>query len=473
MNGPIRRISYGLFAAFALLLLATTYVQAVAADRYRSSSLNARVLLREGGQERGTVVDRNGLILATSVLEEGGRTFTRIYPTNDLFAHPLGYSAVLFGQTGLERSYSSDLRSRQDLTVSDLLTALFGGDLRPHSIRLTIDANLQEVAAQALGSQHGAIAAVNPQTGEILAYVSSPSFDPNRVSDPAYAQQIESDTSQPRLDRVSATTYPPASTFKLIVAAEALEAGGYTVDSELDDPSALVLPGSQSLILNASQGTCDGGGTVTLLVALARSCNIQFAQLAMDLGTGAISGRAEAFGFNAELDLELPIITSVFPGNLDPATLAQSALGERDVQASPLQMLNVVSAIANHGQLMTPYFVDAVFDADKVTTRVTRPVILSSPISALTAEILKAMMVQAVERGTAGRAVINGITVAGKTGTSETGPHVWFVGFAPAEDPSIAIVVLIENGGDDGNSASGGRTAAPIAQRLIAEWLSP
>lgn len=373
MNGPIRRVTYGLFAAFGILMLATTYIQAVAADRYRSDPANARVLLREGGQERGAIVDRNGEVLAISVLDEGGgRTFDRTYPTNELFAHPVGYSAVLFGQTGLEKQYSSTLRSRQDLTVSDLLTRIFGGDLRPQSLRLTLDAELQRVAIEALGEQSGAVAAVNPQTGEILAYVSTPSFDPNRVSDPAYAIEIEADSSQPRLDRVANTTYPPASTFKLIVAAEALEQG-FTVDSSLPDPIVLELPESSAFLFNASQRECDGGGTVALLTALARSCNIPFAQLAMDLGADAIEERAEAFGFNTTSDLEVPTIASVFPSNLDDAALAQSAIGERDVQASPLQMLNVVSAIANYGQLMTPYFVDAVFDADKNEVEVTRP----------------------------------------------------------------------------------------------------
>ncbi len=473
MNGPIRRITYGLFAAFGILMLATTYIQAVASSRYRSDPANARVLLREGGQERGAIVDRNGEVLAISVLDEGGgRTFDRTYPTNELFAHPVGYSAVLFGQTALEREYSSVLRSRQDLTVSDLLTRIFGGDLRPNSLRLTLDAELQRVAIDALGDQRGAVAAVNPQTGEVLAYVSSPSFDPNRVSDPAYAIEIEDDALQPRLDRVANTTYPPASVFKLIVAAEALEQG-FTVDSSLPDPVVLELPGSSAVIFNASKKACDGGGTVVLMTALARSCNIQFAQLAIDLGPDAIQQRAEAFGFNTAMDLELPTINSVFLSNLDLAALAQSAIGERDVQASPLQMLNVVSAIANRGQLMTPYFVDAIFDADKLEVSVTEPTIAANPISAQTAEALKQMMIEAVEHGTAGRAVVNGVTVAGKTGTSETGPHVWFVGFAPAEDPLIAIVVLVENGGNDGTSASGGGTAAPIAQRVIAQWLSP
>jgi peptidoglycan glycosyltransferase len=429
MNGPIRRVVYGLFVGLALLLVATTYIQAIASGRYRTDPANSRVLIAENSKERGSIVDRNGILLATS--EESSatrRTFTRKYPLGSLTAHPIGYSTVLFGERGIEEAYSSELRSRQDLSISDILIALFGGDLRPESLRLTLDAPLQQAAADALGERPGTIVALDPATGAVLAWVVRPTYDPARITDPAYASELEGDPTSPLLDRAREALYPPASTFKLVVAAEALD-------------------------------------------AIARSCNVPFAALALQLEATAVQERAELFGFNAELPFDLDTVASVVPDHTDdPAARAQSAIGERSVRATPLQMALVAATIANGGEVLSPYLVDAVFDADGKAVEVTDPTTIGRAISTSTAAFLSEAMVLAVEEGTATRAGVGGIRIAGKTGTSEAGsnPPVWFVGFAPADNPTIAIAILVEGGGVDG---SGGSIAAPMARQVFRHWL--
>lgn len=472
MNGPIRRVVYGLFVGFALLLVATAYIQSVASTRYRTDPANSRVLIAENSKERGSIVDRNGILLATS--EESSatrRTFTRKYPLGPLTAHPIGYSTVLFGERGLEDAYSSELRSRQDLSISDVLIALFGGDLRPQSLRLTLDAPLQEAAADALGERPGTIVALDPRTGAVLAWVVQPSFEPARITDPAYASELADDPTSPLLDRAREALYPPASTFKLIVAAEALESGLVDAGSLLPDLASIQLPQTETVLRNAGGSVCVNGGEVSLATAIARSCNVPFASLALQLEPGAVRARAGLFGFGAELPFDLPVAISVVPDHADdPAARAQSAIGERSVRATPLQMALVAAAIANGGEVPTPYLVDAVFDGDGDIVEQTSPVVLDRAMSSATAAYLTEAMVLAVDEGTATRAGVSGIRIAGKTGTSEAGsnPPVWFVGFAPADAPTIAIAILVEGGGVDG---SGGSIAAPMARDVLRHWL--
>ncbi len=472
MNGPIRRVVYAIFIGLGLLLLSTAYIQGVDAARYRTDPANSRVLIAEADKERGAIVDRNGSILAASeATSSAQRSFTRKYPLGEIAAHPIGYSTVLFGETGVEAAFSTRLRSRQDLAISDMLTAMFGGDLRPQSLRLSLDSELQRRAVAAMGDRLGAIVALDPTSGAVLAWVSRPGFDPTRIPDPAYASQVEADPTSPLVDRVRSATYPPASTFKLIVAAEAIESGLASPDTSFPDLAGLELPGSTAVLHNADGGTCAGGGEVTLEVAFIRSCNVPFADLGMSLGNGAIADRAELFGFNSPIPFGLPTVASVWPDySADDAALAQASIGERDVRATPLQMALVAAAIANDGELMEPFLLEAVFNADGDPVEQHQPTALGRTMSPSTANTLTEMMVGVVANGTGARAAIGGIRVAGKTGTSEAGanPPAWFVGFAPADNPVIAVAIMIEGGGIDG---SGGRVAAPIARALFEYWL--
>ncbi len=372
-------------------------------------------------------------------------------------------------------------RSKRDLTASDLISALLGRDLRPRSLQLTIDDPLQRTAWESLGDQKGAVVAIRPDTGEILAMVSKPSFDPNLFLGPeatSVRETLLEDPDEPLADRVTNRTYPPGSTFKVIDASAAIESGIAGPDTLFPDPPELELPGTVEVIRNFDGDPCGTGIEVTLEDAFRRSCNTIFGLLGLQLGADQLWSQAEAFGFNQELPLELPVLGSVFPPPSDfqddlPA-LAQSAIGQRNVRATPLQMALVAAAVANDGLIMEPFLTGAKFDADgNVVTR-TEPTLWQRGISPSTAAILSGLMERVVTSGTGTRATVPGVRVAGKTGTAETGigpPHLWFIGFAPVDRPTIAVAVLVEAGGEAGENATGGSVAAPIARRVLEDWV--
>lgn len=482
MNAPIRRLTAVLLVGFALLLVNVTYIQALAADRYRDDSRNARVQLNIAEKERGFVVDRNSTVLAISEQRDASTGFLRTYPYGDLLGHPVGSSALLFGDRGLERTYADQLRSKQDLTISDVIAGLLGRDLRPQNLRLTLDLDLQQAATLALAGQSGAIVAIEPATGALLAYVSTPGFDPSVLIGSSAApagDALDADPTEPLRDRVVDQLYAPGSIFKVITAAAALESGTVTVDTSFPDPIALALPGSESTISNADNRTCSAGEQVTFAVAFVESCNTTFAQVAMDLGAAAVRAQSESFGFGIEIPFVFPVVESVFsPRDLsnDLPSLAQSAIGQRDVRVTPLHMALVASGVANGGSIMTPYLVSEINDGDGLVLETTQPSVWRQAVSESTAQALTDLMIEAVNRGTGTAARITGHQVAGKTGTAENpgqSPHAWFIGFAPADQPTIAIAVIVEFGGVDGPDASGGRTAAPIAQQTLDAWFRP
>ncbi|MDP8958049.1 MAG: penicillin-binding transpeptidase domain-containing protein [Actinomycetota bacterium] len=482
MNGPIRRLAAVLFLAFAVVVVDLTYLQVVAGPRYRDHPRNARVVISQSGRERGPILSLEGEVLAESVVDpDQAQQFIRRYPHPELYAHVIGYSALLFGQTGVEATHSSELRSGRDVTISGLIRALMGADLRPKGIRLTISHQLQQTARQAMGGARGAVLALDPATGAVLAMVSTPSFDPNLLvaaDRPDIGEQLQDDPARPLLNRAIAQTYAPGSSFKVVTAGAALESGSYNAESTFPDPQALELPGSTSVIRNFDQESCAGGAQVTLTQALVRSCNTIFGMLGMEVGAERMVTQAEAFGFNQEIPLELPTLTSHFPpveafeNNL-PA-LAQSAIGQRDVQATALQMALVAAGMANGGVLMTPYVVGEVFNQDGEVVQATEPIEWRRGLSPASATVLAGMMEQVVTAGTGRQAAIPNVRVAGKTGTAEVPeapPHAWFMAFAPIEQPRIALAVVVENGGEAGESATGGGVAAPIAQQVLAAAL--
>ncbi len=482
MNGPTRRLAVALLAGFALLLLNVTYVQAIAGPRYRDDPRNERTALTRIGKERGMIVSADGTVLAESVASsDDPQRFLRRYPEGEVFAHAVGYTSLRFGDDAVEDAYADDLRSRRDFTISDLLAALLGRDLRPRSVQLTIDADLQRTAFEALNGQAGAVVALRPDTGEVLALVSAPSFDPNGFVGPDAVTERErllEDARQPLLDRATGESYSPGSTFKVVVAAAAIEEAVAGPESRFPDPLELTLPGSTAVIRNFDRGPCGSGDTVTLREAFRKSCNTIFGQLAMDLGAELLSTQANRFGFNQEIPFQWNPLTSFFPAagsfENDLPGLAQSGIGERDVQATPFQMALVASAVANQGIMMRPFLVKRVADADGEVLRETEAEIYDRAVAPATAELLAGMLEQVVTNGTGGRAAVSGVRVAGKTGTAQAdqgAPDVWFIGFAPVDDPTIAVAVVIEDGGAVGESATGGSVAAPVAQRVLAQWL--
>lgn len=481
MNGPIRRLAVGLFVCMTVLLGAVTWIQGVRADTYRSDPRNARQAIAQAGKERGLIVSAEGEILAESVpSEEDPRRFVRRYPEGPVFAHTVGYTSATVGDGGLEAAYVDELRSRRDLTFSDLVSAILGRDLRPRSIRVTLDRDLQLAAYEALGDRQGAVVALDPATGAVLAMVSRPSFDPTVLegSEAAAAwEELLADADQPLADRATRELYPPGSTFKTLVAAAALEVDVADPDTTFDDPREFQLPGSTATISNFGGGLCGDGTEVTLMRAFVRSCNTVFADLAIQVGAEDIGVVADALGFNSELEFPWNVAESAFLTDEladDDAALAQSGLGERDVRATPLQMAMVAAAVANQGQVMQPYLVDELLDAEGNTLEETPPESLSRAISPETAAVLSQMMERVVTEGTGTAATVPGVRVAGKTGTAQAGEgasYPWFLGFAPIDNPSIAVAVMLEPQPATGDSDTGGRVAAPIAGEVIASWL--
>ncbi|MEN8114327.1 MAG: penicillin-binding protein 2 [Actinomycetota bacterium] len=486
MNVPLRRAALAILAAFALLLGTTVWIQAVAGPGYRDDPRNPRLTAWRVGRERGAIIAADGTALARSDPNPADpQTFTRVYPTSAEYAHTVGYVSVLFGSRGLEKTRTTDLVSHRASTISGVLNAVLGGDPRPRGLRLTIDNDLQSAAVQALTGQRGSIIAVDPSTGAVLASASTPGFDPNVLvgadAGPA-GQELEADPTEPLLHRTIATTYPPGSTFKIITTAAALETGIAGPATEFPDPVELELPGSTATIHNYDDESCGDGHAITLEEAFVRSCNTTFAALGMEVGGEVLAETAEAFGFNGEIPYDLDVLASAFPNPSgiadDPAATAQNAIGQRDVRSTPIQMALVAAAVANEGNIMTPYVVGDVFTHDgKIESR-TEPAVWRRAISPASAAVLSGLMEKVVISGTGRNAAVPGIRVAGKTGTAEvTGaaPHVWFVGFAPVEpepgERQIAIAIVLEAGGMAGETASGGSVAAPIAADLFEAYL--
>ncbi|MCZ6739295.1 MAG: penicillin-binding transpeptidase domain-containing protein, partial [Actinobacteria bacterium] len=275
MNGPIRRLAIGMFAAMGALVLAVTWFQVVRADALKTDPLNPRPALTERGKERGLIVTIDGTVVARSVEDPDSRDFIREYPEGEAFAHTVGYSSFLVGASALEAAYSSRLRSRRDLTISDMVAVILGRDLRPENLEITIDSKLQRAALEALGDNRGAVIALDPRTGAVLAAVSTPSFDPTLLLGDDAADQWENlltDQSQPLIDRGTKEIYAPGSSFKTVVAATAIDTGLAGPGTTFDDPDEFDLPGSEASISNFGGRPCNDGVSVSLLEAFVRSC---------------------------------------------------------------------------------------------------------------------------------------------------------------------------------------------------------
>ncbi len=481
MNPSIRRLSVLTFAMFLVLMLAATWIQFVEADSLNADSRNHRTLYREYGTFRGPIVV-DGEAIVFSVPVDDNFNYQRTYVDGSLYAPVTGYYSVVYGRTGIEQAENSLLNGSADaLFWSRLGDLLSGKEQQGASIELTLRSSLQRVASDALGDQKGAVVALDPRTGEILAMVSSPSYDPTILAGHSTATVVEAyegldtDQNRPLINRaIAGDTYPPGSLFKLVTASAALEAG-MTPESVVFAPTELDLPLTETTIHNYGGYACDTTDMTTLSLALQKSCNTPFANLGITLGWGPIERKAREFGWGDELSLPLPVTASKLPEDPDEPESAMSAIGQFDVRATPMQMAMIGAAIANDGVLMRPYLVARAKDSSLRILKTAQPSVLSTPLSVEDAGFLTDMMVGVVELGTGTSAQISGVAVAGKTGTAESGdgtpPEAWFLGFAPADDPVIVVVVLVENGGDLGDEATGGRLAAPIARSVIEEAL--
>ena len=488
MNRPLRKVAAACLVLFGLLMLNANWVQVVKADGYRDDPRNSRVLLRTYERERGAiaVVEADGsgrTALAESTRVEGPLTWLRQYPGGPAYAHVTGYYSLVYGRTGLERTEDRLLSGESDqLFVRRLSDYVTGREPQGGNIITTIDPAAQEAAFDALGDNRGAAVAIDPRTGAVLAMVSKPSYDPARLSsfEPAdiraYYSELNEATSDPLLNRAISKTYPPGSTFKVVTAAAALASGEVTPETQIPSPRLLDLPQTDADLRNFG-GTACTGETSTLAEALRISCNTAFGSLGLSLGGDRIREQAQAFGFGED-DLRVPtsVATSVFPEDPNPPQTAQSAIGQFDVRVTPLQMAMVAAGVANGGEVMRPYLVREVQAPDLSRLDLADPEVYSRAVDGDVAAELTRMMELVVAEGSGRNAQIAGVRVAGKTGTAQHAPdrppHAWFIGFAPADDPQVAVAVVIEDGGSNASeSATGGGLSAPVARRVMSAVL--
>lgn len=477
MNTPLRRLATVVVVMFVALMAASTWVQFVQAPQLNNDPRNVRTLYREYGRHRGPIVV-GGEAVAHSVPVDTSFRFLRTYSDGPLYAPVTGFYSVVYTRSGLEQAMNTELNGTADsLFLSRLQDLVTGRQPQGASVELTIDPAAQRAAWDALGGQSGAVVALDVRTGAILAMVSTPSFDPNVLAShdtPAVNaawEALNADPSRPMVNRaIAGDTYPPGSVFKLITAAAALESG-LSPDTLVEAPVELRLPQSTATMSNFGGSACSAEGVVTLAEALRISCNTAFGRLGLDLGDDALRAQAEAFGFDRPLEVPMRVTESRFPAELDLPQTALTAIGQYDVRVTPMQVAMVSAAIANDGVLMRPYLVDHVRNQDLTSVATTEPVELGRAVSHATALELRQMMIAVVESGTGRAAQIPGVSVAGKTGTAQTGdgssPHAWFTAFAPADDPRVAVAVVVEHGGAMGDEATGGTLAAPIARAVL------
>ena len=475
MSRQIQRIGVVLALMLVALLINLTIIQVILARDYQDRPGNQRLLLAEYDRERGPILVGANPV-ARSVETGNTLRYLRKYSDGPEFVPVTGFYSLVYGATGLERTENRILTGKSDLFFVDRLSQLFAGR-RPvgGAVSTTINADAQRAAFAGLAGKVGAVVAIEPSTGRILASVQSPSFDPNLLSsqDPAeirmYYESLKADPDKPLLNRPIVALNPPGSTFKLVTAAAALASGLYTPDTVLPGPASFALPLSSSKLRNWDRKECGPKAKVTLRDALAMSCNTAFAWLGLQLGGDALRAQADLMGFDTNFQIPLKAATSRFPAELDQAQTALSAIGQFDVRATALQMAMVAAAIGNNGVAMKPYLVQELRAPDLSILQTTAPAVFSESMTPLHASQLTEMMVNVVEKGTGSNARIYGIKVAGKTGTAETDnsrPAVaWFVAFAPAQSPKVAVAVVIEQSG--ATEISGNGLAAPIARTVI------
>jgi peptidoglycan glycosyltransferase len=443
-------------------------------DELRARDGNRRQLIDEYDQKRGSILVGRKAV-AKSIPTRERLKYQREYSDGKVYAPVTGYYSV-YGAAGIEKAENDLLTGNDDRLFVDRLTTLFSGQ-QPQggNVILTLDADAQRAAFKGLAGQEGAVAAIDPHTGAILALASSPSFDPNLLAshDPSVVtknyERLRKDPRSPLLNRGIQQVYPPGSLFKVVVSAAALSSGEYQPDTEIPGPALYDMPQSTNTIGNYFDGPCLDG-KVTLTEALVISCNTAFAKVGVDLGDDVIREQAERFGFNQPLSIPLAVAPSIYPRDLDVPQTALSAIGQYDVRATALQMAMVGAGIGNDGVVMKPYLVAEEQAPDLSALSITAPEPLGRAVSSEVAAELRDMMVDVVTSGTGQTAAIPGYSVGGKTGTAQDGnrdPHVWFMAFAPAEDPQVAVAVIVENGGDLGDEATGSAVAAPIARQVM------
>lgn len=481
MNKPIRVIAISCLVLFMALLVNINVVQFVNADSLNAKNGNKRVINEEFSRDRGAILV-GGTPIAESVPSKDSYNFQRRYTDASLYAPITGYYSYVYGRSQLENSQNGVLSGSDNrLFVNRVVDLLSNKKPKGGSVELTIDALAQKTAASGLASlgknAKGSVVALDPSTGAILAMANQPSYNPNRLASHDFNavqkawESLTANKDQPMLNRATQQILPPGSTFKLVTAAAALE------DLKID-PDTKVTAGKEYKVngftLPNENGSNCGGNEITFEKALNVSCNVAFGRLAVKIGQDKLAAQATKFGFGTDPLDELAASPSRFTtdGNtMSNDFLAQSGIGQYEVATTPLQMAMVAAGIANDGAVMKPYIVKTVRSPNLKVLDQTSPSMLSQAMSAANAAKLSQMMVSTVESGTATSARIAGIDVGGKTGTAqstpERPPYAWFVSFAPAKNPKVAVAVLVESSNTGRDEIAGGRLAGPIARAVM------
>jgi peptidoglycan glycosyltransferase len=475
VNRPLRKVAIAMLVMFSALLINANVVQVGQAQSLKNNPHNVRVLYSEYSRQRGPIIV-GGRAVAQSTKTNDALKYLRTYPGGSLYAPVTGYYSLTIGATGIEQAENDILSGSSDKLFAKRLSDYFTGrQPQGGAVALTIDPRAQQAAYSALGGRRGAVVALDPRTGAILALVTSPSYNPTPLTTHHPAQiedsfrQLLHNPESPLLDRAISQSYPPGSTFKVITTAAALSSGRYTPSSTIPAPNALRFNDSNRQLHNFQGETCSGGGRMTLADALRISCNTAYGALGIAVGDEALRRQAEAFGVGRSLSIPLPVAKSAVPAEQGQALTALTAIGQASDAMTPLQMAMVAAGVANHGVVMKPYLVAQERAPDSSVIGQTQPQELSRAVTPTVASELTAMMLGVVKSGTGTAAQLPGIDVAGKTGTAENVPgrptHAWFICFAPAQNPQIALAVIVENGG------TGGTTAAPIARQVMSAVL--
>ncbi|MGW0117245.1 peptidoglycan D,D-transpeptidase FtsI family protein [Streptomyces sp. NPDC003327] len=481
MNKTIRRTSVFALLLVLALLGRATWVQAYQGKALADDSSNRRKTIARYAQPLGNIVVAGSPVTGSTRTEGGDLAYKRVHTDGELYAAVTGYSSQAYGATQLEGIYGDVLDGTDD-RLKNPLDAVTRAREEPGTVVTTIDPEVQKAAYRALGNKKGAAVAVDPASGRVLAMVSTPSYDPSRIAgttDGDAWRELTTDPDKPLVNRALRQPLPPGSTFKLVVAAAALEDGLYgSVDTRTASPDPYTLPHTRTVLPNENPSApCENA---TIRTALRYSCNNVFAKMAADLGQDKVRAMAEKFGFNDdELDVPVRAYASVYPSGMDAAQTALTGIGQFDVTATPLQMALVSAAIANDGLLAGPHMVAEVVDSDGDALTSYEDGDTRRIVSSSTAEQLRSAMVTVVEEGTGSNAAVPGAEVGGKTGTAQHGennsktPYAWFTSYAKdaSTGKQVAVAVMIEDSGAARSEVSGNGLAAPVAQKMMAAAL--
>ncbi len=465
---------------FALLVANLTYIMLIDADRIQNLPENNHTIAREQDSERGTISTYDGVVLAKSVENEDGDGYTRVYPAGDLASHIVGYYSTQYGTSGIEATMNDSLRGNENYaSFTDAINSLAGVTQPGNDVTLTINSKIQQAAQDAIEGYTGACVVIDPQTGAVLAMASSPTYDAQDAESVLEkAAESDSDNSSELLNRATQSLYAPGSTFKIVTLASAFQNGVAKKSTTYNSPGVLEIGGGD--VTNFGEY---GYGTISLERAFAVSSNTVFGQVGVDLGAKRLVDTSEAFGFNKTFDFDLPLATSLMPDPEEMTTwetawaAAGEPVGEHTSPAGPqttvLEMALVGCGIANSGTIMKPYLVEGVYNSNGTRSLEATPTTLWEATKSKTADKVLDVMKGVVESGTATDAQIDGVTVAGKTGTAEhegKTDDTWFVGIADADsDPSVVVAIVLEEAADSAHASANAKSVIKTALKVNGE----